>query len=85
MTPDDHDPLVQRLGQLSVIDPDSACSDRVRTRCHAALSQRRLSHGSAVGERMSPPRLFERGLAYGLPVVYLLALIVDLLRVYDRP
>ncbi len=84
MTSDVNDPTLRNLRRLTVLEPERARSERVRMRCHAAISERRRQ-----GERQPPPKRFravalETGLTYGLSVGYFFAMIDDVLRLYMR-
>ena len=82
--PDDRDPTWHRLQCLTVIEPDPARSDRVRRRCRVAMAARPQHVQSAIAPPGYLGRILEPGLTYGLSVVYLSAIIYDVMRVYLR-
>ena len=84
MMPDDHDPTWHRLQRLTVIEPDPARSDRVRRRCRVAMAERPPHERHAIARPRYIGRILEPGLTYGLSVVYLSAIIYDVMRVYLR-
>ena len=84
MMPDDRDPTWHRLQCLTVIEPDPARSDRVRRRCRVAMAARPQHVQSAIAPPGYLGRILEPGLTYGLSVVYLSAIIYDVMRVYLR-
>ena len=70
--------LFERLAALPTGTPDAARSDRVRRRCHAALTRRRESL-----RRTAPPptrrQILELAIVWGFCLVYLSAVIRDAL------
>jgi hypothetical protein len=84
MTWEDNDVALQRLGRLTVLEPNPARGERVRSRCHAALARRQRQRERAISSRRLTARLLESGLMCALSVGYLFAMIHDVLRVYIR-
>lgn len=74
------DPLLQSLARLPAAAADLARDARVRDRCHAALDERhrRLSHGV----RYLVWRPLETVLVGAFGLVYLVAILYDVARVY---
>jgi hypothetical protein len=72
---DDMDPLSGQLSRLTAATPDASHSRRVRVRCHRALARRtRLDRRRGFGRRVAEPVLVG-----GFSVVYLLAVLHDVL------
>jgi hypothetical protein len=84
MTREDNDLTLQRLVRLPVLEPNPARSERVRSRCHAALAQRQRQRERAIASRRVTARVLESGLMYALSVGYLYAMIHDVFLVYMR-
>jgi hypothetical protein len=80
---DTGDAILQRLSRLTVLHPDAVRSERVRVECRAAIDGRHSPRESASRPRRVT-RSLEAGLVYGLSSGYLVAMLVDLLRVYTR-
>jgi hypothetical protein len=70
---DDRDPMLDRIGPLTVLAPDEPRAARLRARCRAKM-QRASRPRRALG-----PALFT-----GLCLLYLWALAVDVLRLRGR-
>jgi len=79
---DADDVLMRRLRTLRVQDPDAARRDRVRARCHAALTARHAQMERRRHQRQFVARVVEPVLVGGLSASYLLAMVFVLLRVY---
>jgi hypothetical protein len=77
------DAILQRLSRLTVLQPDAARSERVRAESRAAIGGRHPPPESASRPRRVT-RSLEAGLVYVLSSGYLVAMLVDLLRVYTR-
>lgn len=82
MTGDRNDPILDRLRALAVLEPDPSKREHVRMRCRAALTNRTRAASSAPPSGRSSAGLVESRLIYALSVVYLLAMILDLIRLY---
>ena len=83
MTSEANDSTLRTLQRLTVLEPETARSERVRQRCRAALAERQLP-AARSSSRRSAAVVLESGLTYGLSVGYLFAMIGDLLRIYMR-
>jgi hypothetical protein len=81
MTPEDSDLTLRPLGRLAVVEPDRTRSERVRLRCRAAIAAQ--PRRDAAAPRFTAIVL-ESGLMLGLSVVYLSAMIYDVVQVYIR-
>ena len=80
MTSDDPKDLGRILARLPVAVPDVARAEHVRARCHAALARRqraadRPGHGIGRTERVLAPLLVG-----GFCLIYLSAVVLDVLR-----
>ncbi len=71
---DDVDPLVRDLSQLTVLAPDARRAVQLRARCRATMRR------EPRPRRMLGPVVFA-----GLCVLYLTALVIDVLRLQGMP
>jgi hypothetical protein len=84
MIPDEaRDPILIGLGRLTALAPDPARAERVRTRCRAAVTrcqQRvvRASHGRKVARHV-----LTSAVVAGFSLIYLSALVYDVLQLHD--
>jgi hypothetical protein len=93
MTFEKDDLTFRQLTRLTVLEPDTARSIRVRERCRAAIygapsAPNQCDAPSAPNQETASGRLIgilaEPGLTYALSVGYLVAVTVDVLRVFLR-
>ena len=72
--------IVRKLRQLPILEPDTARMERVRTRCHAAMlgRQKRAKRPGSRGRVKT--LLLEAALFAVFSLIYLCAVIYDLLR-----
>jgi hypothetical protein len=93
MTFEKDDLTFRQLTRLTVLEPDTARSIRVRERCRAAIygapsAPNQCGAPSAPNQETASGRLIgilaEPGLTYALSVGYLVAVTVDVLRVFLR-
>lgn len=64
-----NDPVMRMLQRLSPVAPDEARAERVRARCHAALSRRQAARQPKP--RPAGTRVWEPALVAGLCLAYL--------------
>lgn len=83
MTDEEIDVAIRRLGRTTMLDPDVRRSARVRARCHVVIAEQTTRVGPAH-RRAGLTTPLAPGLAYGLSLGYLAAMVVDLARVYLR-
>lgn len=79
---DADDVVMRRLRTLRVHDADAARVDRVRARCHAALTERHAQAERRRRRRQFVVRVVEPALVGTLSAGYLLAMVFVLLRTY---
>ena len=80
MTPDDaHDPILIGLGQLGPLTPDQTRSERARARCHSTLTRRHQRAARAVRGLNVVRRALEPALVGAFGLIYLSAMIYDVL------
>jgi hypothetical protein len=78
---EDRDPILRQLARLPVETPDAARSERVRARCAAEFTRRRVS-SERIASTAGVRPIVGLTLVGGLCVVYLTVVIGDALRVY---
>ena len=83
MNDDDDDLTWRRLRAIGTIHPDAANSERVRARCHAALTRRTPASRDSRRRTQLLLRL-ESGVASGFVITYVMALLGELLRLYAQ-
>jgi hypothetical protein len=89
MTPDNAEDWLDRaLRRLPASEPDAKRSDRVRARCHTAIARRQRPKLDDVADRSRRSRgrrgfvrrVLEPAAVAGFSLVYLSAIILDVLR-----
>jgi hypothetical protein len=76
------DPILRNLHRLPQLEPDRARAERVRMRCRAAVARRDVANAPRRGTFTS--RVIEPALVGGLCLIYLTAVILDVLRLLPR-
>lgn len=78
--PHTHDRMMQNLGKLRALVPDSSRAERVRARCHAQFGrgQRRWERAALITE--SARRVLAPAIVGGVCVLYVAALVGTVLR-----
>lgn len=71
---DDVDPLLRDISQLTVLAPDARRAAQLRARCHARMRR-----------EPRPRRLLGPVVFAGLCVLYVTALVIDVLRLQGMP
>jgi len=73
--------VLRELRRLPALQPDEVWADRVRARCRAAIARRHLQFERSKRAPFSV-RALESALVGGLGLIYLSAIINDVLRLY---
>ena len=80
MTPDEsRDPVLIGLGRFGTLTPDPRRSERVRARCHSMLTRRHQRAARAARGVNVARRVIEPALVGGFGLIYLSAMIFDVL------
>lgn len=83
MTPDEaRDPILMNLGRLSAISPDPARAERVRSRCRAELTRRRHRAERTARRRSLTRRVLTPVFVGGFCLLYLSAVVYDVMQLY---
>ncbi|MGE5833622.1 MAG: hypothetical protein ACM4AI_04015 [Acidobacteriota bacterium] len=83
MTPDElRDPILMNLARLSVVSPDPARSERVRSRGRAELTRRRHQAERMARRRILTRRFLAPAFVGGFCLLYLSAVVYDVMQLY---
>ena len=83
MTRDElRDPMLLNLGRLSAISPDPAGAERVRSRCRAELTRRRYRAERTARRRILSRRVLAPAFVGGFCLLYLSAVVYDVMQLY---
>jgi hypothetical protein len=80
MTDEDGDPMLRTLRRLPVLEPDTSRAERVRTRCRSTIARRHEQAESPGRPRAFTAYALVPALVGGLCLMYLSAVVHDLLR-----
>ena len=81
MTHDELDMMLERQSRTAILEPDAHRAARVRGRCRAAMAARPERGQSAA---FWPASRLSSELGYALSAGYVIAMIIDLARLYLR-
>jgi hypothetical protein len=81
-TVDPDDPLLRNLRRVPMLSPDEARVERIRARCHAAIARQRVQLDRSARRAKFIARVLEPALVGGLGLIYLSAVIRDVLRLH---
>jgi hypothetical protein len=80
MIPDEaRDPILIGLGRLGTLTPDPTRSERARARCRIALARRELRRARTIRSWSGVRHTIEPALVAGFCLMYLSAMIYDVL------
>ena len=71
---------ISMLRNVPMLEPDAARADRVRARCRAAMAQRQQQAARSIRRAELTARVLEQVLVGGLCLIYLSAIVGDVLR-----
>jgi hypothetical protein len=81
MNDESYDPLLRNLARLSILEPDASRTERIRARCHRAIARRQQAARIAPGASFTQ-LVLESALVGGLCLIYLSAVVLDVLRLH---